>query len=46
MENYRYLLSLPSELAKLKAELIEQQNELSAIIERNNASFRFNYFSK
>lgn len=37
MENYRYLLSLPSELAKLKAELIEQQNELSAIIERNNS---------
>ena len=37
MENYRYLLSLPSELSKLKNELLEQQVDLNELLENANS---------
>jgi len=36
MENYRYLLSLPSELAQIKKELLQQQQDLNQILENNS----------
>jgi len=36
MENYRYLLSLPSELAQIKKELIQQQQDLKHILQHNS----------